>query len=84
VPFFFYVLHIPLIHLLALFTAMATVDDYSFMWSNLPPWMWPDGYGFGLPVVYAVWVFVIALLYWPCKWFAGVKQRHPHAALSYL
>lgn len=84
VPFFFYVLHIPLIHLLALFTAMATVDDYSFMWSNLPPWMWPEGYGFGLPVVYAVWVFVIALLYWPCKWFAGVKQRHPHAALSYL
>lgn len=84
VPFFFYVLHIPFIHLLALFAAMATVSDYSFMWSNVPPWMWPEGYGFGLPVVYGVWILIMVLLYWPCKWFAGVKQRHPHAWLSYL
>ena len=84
VPFFFYVLHLPLIHLLAVFAAMATVDNYSFMFSNLPPWMWPAGYGSGLPVVYAVWVFVILALFLPCRWFAGVKQKHPHTWLSYL
>jgi hypothetical protein len=31
-----------------------------------------------------VWIAVIAMLYRPCKWFAGVKQWHPHAWLSYL
>ena len=26
----------------------------------------------------------VALLYPACRWFAGVKQRHKHWALSYL
>jgi uncharacterized membrane protein len=33
------------------------------------------GRGFGLPVVFAVWLLVVALLYLPCRWFAALKQR---------
>jgi uncharacterized membrane protein len=29
----------------------------------------------GLPVVYAVWILVVAALYLPCRGFAGLKQR---------
>jgi uncharacterized membrane protein len=42
------------------------------------------GYGQGLAPVYAVWLVVVALLYGPCRWFAGVKRRHRWAWLSYL
>ena len=84
VPMFYYMLHIPLIHLLAVITAFATGFDNSFMFQNSPPWEWPTGYGFGLPVVYLVWAFVILVLYPACKWFAGVKRSSRKAWLSYF
>jgi hypothetical protein len=31
-----------------------------------------------------VWVVVVALMYWPCRWYQGYKQRHSHWWLSYL
>jgi hypothetical protein len=44
----------------------------------------PPGWPMSLPVVYLVWFLVVATLYPLCRWFAGVKQRSTHAALSYL
>ena len=35
----------------------------------------PAGYGFGLPVVYAIWAASLVALYLACRWFARVKQR---------
>lgn len=84
VPFFYYVLHIPLIHGLALIVAIASGIDASFLYSNVPVWFYPEGFGYGLPVVYAVWTAVILMLYPLCKWFAGVKRRRKDAWLSYL
>lgn len=84
VPMFYYVLHLFLIHTLAMIAATLTVSDISFLFSNAPWESWPASYGFSLPVVYAVWVFVIAILYGPCRWFAGVKRRRKEAWLSYL
>lgn len=37
-----------------------------------------------LPVVYAIWMLVVATLYPVCRWFAGVKQRSTNVALSYM
>jgi uncharacterized membrane protein len=44
----------------------------------------PIDYGVSLPVVYLLWIAVVFILYWPCAWFAGVKQRNKSVWLSYL
>jgi uncharacterized membrane protein len=82
VPLFFYVLHLALIHALALLVGtLAGFDPRSF----LRVWMFlPDEWGYGLPVVYLVWVGVVLALYPACRWFAGVKARRRDAWLSYL
>ena len=49
-----------------------------------PPTPLPEGYGYGLAVVYAVTLAVVAVLYPVCRWFAEVKHRRREAWLSYL
>lgn len=41
-------------------------------------------HGLELPLVYAIWIGVVILLYPFCYWFAGVKARSRAAWLSYL
>ena len=84
VPMFYYILHIPFIHALAVVAAYATGFDPSWMFANSPPWEWPAGYGFSLPIVYLVWTGVIVALFPVCKWYAGVKSRSKSSWLSYL
>ncbi|MGB6032506.1 MAG: heparan-alpha-glucosaminide N-acetyltransferase domain-containing protein [Bacteroidota bacterium] len=84
VPFFFYILHIYLAHFLAFLVASATGHETWYMFANNAPWGWPEGFGFGLPVVYAVWVGVVLLLYPACNWYADLKRRSRHPLLSYL
>jgi hypothetical protein len=31
-----------------------------------------------------MWAAVILLLYWPCAWFASVKENHPGSLLRFL
>jgi hypothetical protein len=82
VPLFFYVVHLYLIHALALAVGtLAGFDPRSFLHIWL---MNPKGWGYGLPVVYLVWVGVVLALYPACRWFAGVKARRREAWLSYL
>jgi uncharacterized membrane protein len=38
----------------------------------------------GLGVVYLGWVAVLALLYPVCRWYLGVKRRHPDSALRFV
>ncbi len=82
VPFFYYVLHFYLIHLLcmaAFFASGYTKDEIGG--PGTFAWFRPDG--FDLPVVYLVWLVVILLLYYPCRWFARYKQVHRQWWLSY-
>jgi uncharacterized membrane protein len=82
VPFFYYLVHIYLAHLLAL----AAAEWQGFGWQALarPFWMLPEGYGFSLPVVWVIWLAVVIMLYPACKWFANVKARRKDWWLSYL
>ena len=87
VPFFYYILHIYLIHLFAAFAAYFT----GFGWKALvlPTFITRvealKGYGFNLIIVYLVWILVIALLYPLCKKFDAYKQSHKEKGwLSYL
>ncbi len=83
VPLLYYVAHIFLIHALAVVAAWVMLGDTSWLFGALPSNK-PAGWGFGLPVVYAVWLLVVVTLYPMCRWFAHVKRRRDDWWLSYL
>ena len=83
VPLFFYVLHIFLIHALAVALAWATVGDVGWLFDP-PPRQRPPGFGLSLLGVYVVWIFVVVALQPLCRWFAALKQRRREWWWSYL
>jgi len=87
VPMFFYLLHILLIHLLALIAAEVTGFHGSAMiltnWVSASPGL--KGYGFSLGIVYLLWILVIVALYPLCKRFDIYKRSHKEKQwLSYI
>jgi uncharacterized membrane protein len=88
VPMFYYLLHIPLIHLIAVAVCYARYGQVHWMFESPGlqdfPVTPPPGWGYTLPVVYLVWVCVMLTLYPLCRWFAGVRQRRSDAWLSYF
>lgn len=85
VPLFYYLLHLPLAHGLAVLLATLKYGHVPTGMFTLPfIWHVPDDYGYALPVVYLLWAFVVAALYPLCRWFEGVKRRNKSPWLSYL
>jgi uncharacterized membrane protein len=88
VPMFYYLLHIPLIHLLAIAFCYVRYGHVYWMFEspNLRsfPFTWPPEWGYSLPLVYLMWAVVVVTLYLPCRWFAGVRQRRTDVWLSYF
>lgn len=88
VPMFFYVLHIYVIHLFALFAALLTGYDASVMiidvWVTMQPGL--QGYGFSLWIVYVLWIGFVFLLYPLCSWYNKYKSVNQAQKpwLSYL
>jgi uncharacterized membrane protein len=88
VPFFYYILHLYVIHLSAIVMYKLT----GFGWKNVLPSWGPDivpsymkGYGYSLWVVYAVWVGIILFVYPICLRYDKYKQAHKEKWwLSYL
>jgi uncharacterized membrane protein len=79
VPFFYYVVHLYLLHALAVLFAWATIGNAVFAASQKPA-----GYGLGLAGVYAVWLAVVISLYPLCRWFAAIKRRRTGWWWSYF
>jgi len=85
VPLFYYVLHIYVLHVIAILVSLA---------SHQPIWhgnaigdfaQRPVGYGHGLPFIYAMWILAAGILYLPCRWFMEFRSRHRDWGwLSYL
>jgi uncharacterized membrane protein len=84
VPFFFYILHIYVAHLLAVLVATLTGHETWYMFANNAPWEWPEGFGFSLPVVYLAWVGIVLALFPATRWFASLKRRSKNPLLSYF
>jgi uncharacterized membrane protein len=82
VPLFFYVAHLALAHLAAGLVALAAGQGWGMLTDAFV--FAPEGWGFGLPVVYLAWLFVLATLYPTCRWYAEVRQRRTDWWLSYL
>jgi uncharacterized membrane protein len=77
VPLFYYVLHIYLIHTLAVWVGLICGQKVAWLLYGGPMLqLAPDGYGHNLPFIYAIWLVVVLLMYRPCKWFAELKEQH--------
>jgi uncharacterized membrane protein len=75
VPMFYYLLHIPVIHLLALgvwFLRDGTTHSAAFVTA---PYVWMPDSRWPLWLLYAVFATAIALLFPPCRWYAEYKAR---------
>jgi hypothetical protein len=88
VPLFYYLLHIPAIHIAALIVSL-------LRGGGLEPWLFtnhpmgnpdpPDGYTWSLSLLYLVTALVVFALYFPCRWFARLKaHKRDSRWLSYL
>jgi len=78
VPFFYYLLHIPLIHALALIVSQirtGSVDPWLFNNHPMNPGPSPTGYTWSLGLLYLVWAIAIVMLYFPSRWYADLKAR---------
>jgi uncharacterized membrane protein len=88
VPMFYYLLHIPLIHLFALAVCYARYRQVHWMFESLSPDQFPitppPGWGYSLPIVYLIWAIVVLSVFPLCRWFAGLKQRRSDAWLTYF
>jgi uncharacterized membrane protein len=87
VPFFYYIIHLYVIHVWAMLLAGFTGFGWQFFilptWIGFVPNM--NGYGVGLLMVYIIWIAIILLLYPLCRWFDRYKQNHKDKWwLSYL
>lgn len=81
-PFFYYILHIPLIHALAVVASQICFGTSAHLFGR--GGVAPAEVGFGLPMVYGVWMLVVVALYPACRWFAALKRRRREAWLSYF
>jgi uncharacterized membrane protein len=87
VPFFYYVLHIPLIHGVAVLVSLArTPGGTGWLVANHPlqPPPVPPGYEWSLALLYAVAAAVVVALYFPSRWYAARKAERRWRWASYL
>ncbi len=87
VPMFYYILHLYLIHLIAMLAAQLSGYSWSDMILQRRTWVDPQlkGYGFSLGFTYLVWIGIVLLLYPLCKWYDRYKTAHKEKWwLSYL
>lgn len=82
VPMFYYLLHIPLVHGMAV--------GIEFIRFGSVPWLIgfgghvPANAGVGLGLLYVLWIAALLILYPLCRWFDELKRRRRDAWLSYF
>lgn len=86
VPLFYFIVHFYLIHCLTILMLSFQGFDFAQMEFATGTFGRPKGVASGLPLwsIYLVWLFVVAILYKPCKWFGRYKATHNHWWLRYI
>lgn len=83
VPFFFFIIHFTIISMSsAIWSALFLGKYVNFGFSN--PAQWPHNYEPSLARLYFVWIVVVIICYFPCRWFSSYRQRTNRWWLSYL
>lgn len=81
VPYFYFIVHFSLLRLINIGFILAEGLPWQ---SSGSPLVWQAaGFGYPLWVVYTIWLSVLILLYFPCRWYGRYKQKHRYWWLSY-
>ncbi|HJQ26021.1 MAG TPA: heparan-alpha-glucosaminide N-acetyltransferase domain-containing protein [Blastocatellia bacterium] len=87
VPMFYYLLHIPAIHLAAVIVSLLRSGRAEpWLFANHPMMvpLPPAGYTWSLGLLYLVFVIVVALLYFACRWYWRRKSTNPARWMKYV
>lgn len=86
VPFFYYLIHIYIIHILCTILFFAegyTLKDTETMRMTFA-FRPEENFGFSLGIVYLIWLLVLVLCYFPSRWYNNYKSTHKQWWLSYI
>jgi uncharacterized membrane protein len=81
VPFFFYVVHLYVIHALAmlfLLTQGRAAGEYILSAGEIQSGRLSN-FGLSLEAVYLIWIAVVVMLYPLCRWYQKIREEHPSA-----
>ena len=81
---FIYIVHIYVVHLLALILAMIKMRSVTAVWHSSDWMILGKEYGYSLIIVYVIWVFVLAGLYPLSKKYSEIKAKYPDSLLKYI
>ncbi|MGE5108759.1 MAG: DUF1624 domain-containing protein [Sphingobacteriales bacterium] len=85
VPMLYYILHFYILHIIVVIVFYAQGFSTKDIATPGVPFLFkPNGLGFGLWGVYAIWLFVVIVLYPVCKKYNRYKSTHSKWWLSYL
>jgi uncharacterized membrane protein len=85
VPFFYYILHFYILHCIVVIIFFATGHTAAEIRDPFSLFLFrPRDFGYNLWIVYGVWISVVALLYFPCRWFYNYKMNHGQWWLKYV
>lgn len=82
VPYFYFIVHLCLIRVLHMVLILG--KGLPFQRTD-DPLVW-QAVGFGIPLwaVYIFWILVVAMLYWPCRWYGQYKRGNASWWLAYV
>ncbi len=82
VPYFYFLLHLFLLRVINVVLIMVSGLPVK---SDGSPLVWQVvGFGYPLWMCYLYWVFVVLILYLPCRWYGNYKRTHRQWWLSYV
>ena len=81
-PYFYFILHLFTIRVLNILLILKEGLPFK---SNGDPFVWQaQGLGYPLWAVYLLWIFVVVILYLPCRWYGRYKKANGYWWLSYI
>ena len=87
VPMFYYLIHIPAIHLAAVLVSLVRQGRIEpWLFANHPVMVPPQpaGYMWRLSLLYLVWALAVVALYFPSRWYARKKASNPTKWMRYV
>jgi uncharacterized membrane protein len=84
VPMFYYIMHIYLLHSMAIIVAWLNDVPLHYFLEADTLFAPKPGWGYSLPGVYGWWILAVFILYFPCRWYMAIKMEKKSRLLSYI